>query len=57
VRISEYFELATPARNTNAYWETRPNHNVISINACDASLFKAAPAISETLSDMILKAG
>jgi hypothetical protein len=57
VRISEYFELTTTARNTNAYWETRPNHNVISINACDASLFKAAPAISETLSDMILKAG
>jgi hypothetical protein len=57
VRVSEYFELAASARNNNAYWETRPHHNVISINACDASLFKAAPAISETLSGMILKAG
>lgn len=57
VRVSEYFELEASARNTNDYWESHSHHNIISINACDASLFKAAPAISETLSEMILKAG
>ncbi|WP_268799653.1 FAD-dependent oxidoreductase [Pseudomonas huanghezhanensis] len=56
VRVSEYFELPVSARHTNTYWEIRPDHNVISINACDASLFKAAPAISEIISDMIIKA-
>jgi glycine/D-amino acid oxidase-like deaminating enzyme len=48
--VSPYFELPSEARQKQAYWREHDTTGCLIIEACDASVFKIAPALSEQIS-------
>lgn len=48
--VSPYFELPSAARQRQAYWREHDTAGCLVIEACDASVFKIAPTLSEQLS-------
>ncbi|HEJ9146640.1 TPA: FAD-binding oxidoreductase [Serratia marcescens] len=50
VVVSPYFELPAEKRQGTAYWGRHDVTGCIAVEACDASIFKIAPALSEQIS-------
>ena len=48
--VSPYFELPSVARQKQAYWREHDKTGCLIIEACDASVFKIAPALAQQLS-------
>lgn len=48
--VSPYFELPSATRQKQAYWREHDTTGCLIIEACDASVFKIAPALSQQLS-------
>ncbi|MGV7963197.1 FAD-dependent oxidoreductase [Photorhabdus tasmaniensis] len=51
IYVSSYFELPELERQTISYWYRHLSTGCIAIEACDASIFKIAPALSEQISN------
>ncbi|HFD7769673.1 MULTISPECIES: FAD-dependent oxidoreductase [Klebsiella] len=47
--VSPYFEIPSAARQKQAYWREHNTAGCLIIEACDASVFKIAPALSQQL--------
>ncbi|QNK33237.1 FAD-binding oxidoreductase [Serratia sp. JUb9] len=54
VAVSPYFELPTEKRQNTAYWGRHDITGCIAVEACDASIFKIAPALSEQISQYVI---
>lgn len=54
VVVSPYFELPTEERQDTAYWGRHDITGCIAVEACDASIFKIAPALSEQISQYVI---
>lgn len=50
VLVSPYFTLAETERVTTPYWHHHQGTGCIQVDACDASIFKIAPALSRQIS-------
>ena len=55
VVVSPYFELPSEARQGTAYWCRHDATGCIAVEACDASIFKIAPALSEQISEHVIR--
>jgi hypothetical protein len=53
-KIALYYEIDATMRLIFPYWRNVPGRNLITIDACDASIFKAAPAIASIIGKQII---
>jgi hypothetical protein len=52
--VSPYFELPSEERQSSSYWHHHCTAGCIVIDACDASIFKIAPTLSEQISHHVI---
>jgi len=52
--VSAYYEIPSEKRQTSPYWYTDPQTGVVTVDSCDASIFKIAPALSDQISQHVI---
>lgn len=52
--VSAYYEIPSEKRQSSPYWYTDPQTDVVTVDSCDASIFKIAPALSDQISQYVI---
>lgn len=52
--VSAYYEIPSEKRQASPYWYTDPQTGVVTVDSCDASIFKIAPALSDQISQYVI---
>lgn len=52
--VSAYHEIPSEKRPFSPYWYTDPQTGVVTVDSCDASIFKIAPALSDQISQHVI---
>lgn len=52
--VSIYYEKEREIRQSSPYWSFTNDNDIVTVSSCDASLFKASPALSEEISNYVI---